>query len=139
MIRFSLTCPDHHAFDSWFADSAAYEALQKAGHLSCPDCGSTKISKALMAPAVVQSRKNAGPSPAEREDRAALLAEMRRQIEANSDYVGQEFVSEARKMHLGEVEERSIYGEANLEEAKELLEEGIPVLPLPFLPARKVN
>ena len=139
MIRFSLTCPDHHAFDSWFADGAAFEALQKAGHLTCPDCGSTNIRKALMAPAVVQTRKSEGPSAAEAEDRAALIAEMRRQIEANSDYVGNEFVAEARKMHLGETEERSIYGEADLEEAKELLEEGIPVLPLPFTPSRKVN
>ena len=139
MIRFSLTCPEHHAFDSWFADSAAFEALQKAGHLSCPECGSSKIGKALMAPAVVQSRKSKAPSTAQAEDQAAAIAEMRRQIEANSDYVGGEFVTEARKMHLGEVQERSIYGEANLDEAKELLEEGIPVLPLPFLPARKVN
>lgn len=138
MIRFSLTCDTGHAFESWFADSNAFSALQKAGQLSCPNCGSAKIEKALMAPAVVSGRSKA-VQPQTAPDPEAALTELRRQVEENSDYVGTNFAKEARKMHQGEAPERSIYGETKLEEAKELIEEGIPVLPLPFLPKRKVN
>lgn len=139
MIRFSLICDANHAFDSWFADSAAFAGLQKAGQLNCPQCGSGKVEKALMAPAVVQSRSQPSAQHAAQHQEAEALAQLRRQVEENSDYVGSDFATEARKMHQGDAPERSIYGEAKLEEAKELIEEGIPVLPLPFLPGRKLN
>ncbi len=141
MIRYSLRCAKEHAFDSWFQSAEAYDALRGAGHIACPVCGDGTIEKTLMAPAVRPAEKAATPAPlsAPQNDIEAAFAEMRRQIEANSDYVGVNFVSEARKMHAGEIEERSIYGEAKPEEARALLEEGVNVAPLPFMPSRKAN
>lgn len=141
MIRYSLRCTKEHAFDSWFQSAGAYDALHKAGHIACPVCGDSGIEKTLMAPAVRPAEKAAVPAALStpQNDIEAAFAEMRRQIEANSDYVGVNFVSEARKMHAGEIEERSIYGEAKPEEARALLEDGINVAPLPFMPSRKAN
>lgn len=141
MIRYDLKCDKGHDFDSWFQSAEAYEALRKAGHVACAICGSTGVDKLLMAPAVRPARK-AGEKPKLQEpqnDVQAAMAEMRRQIEANSDYVGLNFASEARAMHEGTIDERSIYGEAKPEEARALLEDGIPVAPLPFMPKRQAN
>lgn len=138
MIRYDLKCEQGHAFDSWFAGAAAFDRLAAAGHVACPDCGSTKVDKALMAPAVAAPRSErplAGP----RDPREQALAELRRQVEENSDYVGVSFAAEARAMHEGRSPERAIHGEAKWEEAKSLIEDGIPVAPLPFMPARKTN
>lgn len=137
MIRYSLKCQDDHGFESWFRSAEAYEALRAAGGLSCPVCGSPDVEKALMAPAVkkVEERPLAAPgSDAER-----ALAELRRQVEENSEYVGLNFAAEARAIHDGEAPARSIYGEARAEEARRLLEDGVPVTPLPFIPPRKAN
>lgn len=164
MIKYTLICDHDHRFDSWFQNAAAFDSLSAAGHVTCPTCGSAAVKRALMAPAVaVKSNKatapaaqpEAAPNPAPTAptptptapdtaapDPAALeraLSEMRAQVEKNSDYVGGNFVKEARKMHEGEVEERSIYGEAKPEEAAKLIEDGIPVAPLPFIPRRKTN
>ncbi len=141
MIHYDLTCPNGHNFDSWFQSAEAFDALQAAGHLSCAICGATGIEKRIMAPAVRPARK-AGDKPKLKEpasDLEAAMAEMRRQIEANSDYVGLNFAAEARRMHEGEIDERAIYGEAKAEDARALLEDGIPVAPLPFLPKRQAN
>ncbi len=132
MIRYALKCEAGHAFESWFKSAGAYEALRGAGHVACPDCGSAAVEKELMAPAVASGQARAA-------DRAAALAELKRKVEENADYVGMNFVAEARAMHAGERPERSIYGEARPEEAIALLEEGVPVAPLPFLPTRKTN
>ncbi|MDP2086693.1 MAG: DUF1178 family protein [Gemmobacter sp.] len=137
MIRYDLTCDKGHAFDSWFASAAAYDRLAAAGHVACPDCGSVQVAKALMAPAVVAKPDRALTTP--RDPREAALAELRAQVEANSDYVGLSFAAEARAMHEGRVPERAIYGEAKLEDARQLLEDGVPVAPLPWMPARKTN
>lgn len=138
MIRYSLSCKSDHRFDSWFASAAAYDSLRAAGQVACPVCGATEIEKALMAPAVAHGE--AAPDlRAPKTEVEQALAAMRRHVEENSDYVGLNFVAEARKMHLGEVPERSIYGEARPEEARALLEEGVPVAPLPFMPPRKAN
>jgi hypothetical protein len=147
MIRYSLKCEAGHGFDSWFQNAEAFSALRAAGQLSCPVCGTVRVEKALMAPAVRPARSAAaGPeaeaAPSLRDPQSELeaaIAALRRQIEANSDYVGMNFVTEARRMHLGEVPERAIHGEARPEEARKLIEEGVPVAPLPFLPSRKVN
>ena len=146
MIRYSLKCEAGHGFDSWFQNAEAFSALQAAGQLSCPICGTVRVEKALMAPAVRPARSAAGPdaeaAPSLQDPQSELeaaIAALRRQIEANSDYVGMNFVTEARRMHLGEVPERAIHGEARPEEARKLIEEGVPVAPLPFLPSRKVN
>jgi hypothetical protein len=142
MIRYSLRCPKDHDFDSWFQSAEAFVTLQSAGHLACPLCGATEISKTLMAPAIRPARNAGAVKPALTEpanDIEAAVAEMRRQVEANSEYVGLNFVAEARRMHEGQIDERSIYGEAKPDEARALLDEGVPVAPLPFMPRRKAN
>lgn len=142
MIRYALSCADDHSFESWFQSAEAFDRLLVAGMISCTVCGSTSVTKTLMAPAVRPARKAAAgeaplSKPASKAEEA--LAAMRRQIEQNSDYVGLNFAAEARAMHEGEAPERSIYGEARVEDAKRLIEDGIPVAPLPFMPARKTN
>lgn len=135
MIRYALQCDRGHGFESWFASSEAFDRLAAASALSCPDCGSLKVDKALMAPGV---RPSDAPAPVpDRRERA--LAELRRRVEENSDYVGLEFAAEARKIHSGDSPERSIWGEARPDEARALIEDGVPVAPLPFLPLRKAN
>ena len=141
MIRYDLKCPEGHEFDSWFQSAEAFDALRAAGHLSCAICGSTAVEKCIMAPAVRPARL-AGEKPKLKEpqnDVEAALAEVRRQIEENSDYVGLNFAAEARRMHEGQIEERAIYGEAKADDARALLEDGIPVAPLPFVPKRQAN
>jgi hypothetical protein len=137
MIRYALRCDRDHGFDSWFGSAEAYDRLRAAGHVACPDCGSTVVDKALMAPSVSPARDKALAAP--RDPREAALAELRRQVEENSEYVGLEFATEARRIHEGEAPERSIYGEARLDEARRLIEDGVPVAPLPFLPKARAN
>ena len=130
MILFDLRCKDGHAFEAWFRDGAAYEDQAAAGNLACPVCGSGEVTKALMAPAV-NSRPKIDPG------RAAEMRQVWRRvqdhIEKNFDHVGPKFAEEARKIHYGEVEKRSIYGEASKAEAKELRDEGIDVNQIPWL------
>ncbi|SNT33401.1 DUF1178 family protein [Tropicimonas sediminicola] len=156
MIRYSLICGEKHRFDSWFASADAFETLRTSRLVSCAVCGSTSVEKAIMAPSVQTAEskpakpREADPAPeatppAERplaspgSPAEQALAELRQKIEANSDYVGSDFAREARAMHLGETPRRSIHGEANAKDAKGLIEDGIPVLPLPFMPRRKTN
>ena len=149
MIKYALICEQMHEFESWFANSAAYDKQAKRGLVGCPACGSNKVEKAIMAPRLARTRKSkqravetptatsvAMLSPQERELRAKLK-ELREHITKNADYVGQKFPEEARKMHYGETEHRSIYGEASLETAEELHDEGIELHPLPVLPDEK--
>ena len=141
MIRYSLKCADDHGFDSWFQSGSAFDSLLAAGHVTCPVCGSAAVEKSLMAPMVRPTREEeAKPSlgaPATELEQA--LAALRRQVEENSEYVGVNFVTEARRIHAGDAPERAIYGEARADEAKKLIEDGVPVAPLPFLPGRKAN
>jgi hypothetical protein len=138
MIRFALVCEHGHDFDAWFASGDAYDGQAEARAVICPDCGSSAVRKAPMAPAVKKRRKeqSRGPDPklGERKKTYAFLKGLRAHVEANAENVGPAFPEEARKMHYGEVETRSIYGEASLEEARSLQEEGIPAVPLPVLP-----
>ena len=137
MIRFALRCANAHEFESWFGSAAAFDRLKAAGELACPDCGTAEVDKAVMAP---QVRAAPEPRPATPEaQRRALLARLRREVEAKSEYVGNEFPAEARRIHEGAAPERSIWGEARIEEAKALVEDGVPVAPLPFTPTRKMN
>ncbi len=149
MICYSLVCEAGHRFDSWFRDSAASEAQVAGGLVECPECGSRRIEKAIMAPSIGRAGRQAeagsAPSPPpeprpvallsgrERELRR-LLKEVREHVKKNADYVGDEFPELARQMHHEEIEKRSIYGEAQPDEVKELLEEGVEVQPLPLLP-----
>lgn len=139
MIHYSLKCEHDHGFDSWFASADAFDGLAARGLVSCPDCGSTRIVKALMAPAVVETRARALPAAPAENSREAALAALRRHVEENSEYVGMNFATEARAIHEGEAPERPIYGEAAIEDARAMIEDGLPVAPLPFRPARKSN
>lgn len=141
MIRYALSCDKGHGFESWFQSAEAFDKVAAAGMVVCPDCGSTTVEKSLMAPTV-----RAKPGPAERPlseapgtERERALAELRRRVEEGSDYVGMNFAAEARAIHEGDAPERSIWGEARIEEAKSLIEDGIPVAPLPFRPKSKTN
>ena len=138
MIRYSLKCDQGHAFESWFASASAFDALAKSGHLACAQCGSPKVEKALMAPSVSSTENDSplAPRPGGIEEK---LAELRRHVETTSDYVGEDFVREARAMHLGDRPERPIWGEAKIEEARALAEEGVPVAPLPFMGKSRAN
>lgn len=142
MISYTLRCPEDHRFDSWFQSAAAFDTLLRGGHLACPVCGSGKIEKSLMAPAVRPARSAArGPAApgVPVADAEQALAALRRHVEENSEYVGMNFVTEARAIYEGEAPERPIYGEAKADEAKKLIEDGVPVAPLPFLPVRKTH
>lgn len=142
MIRYSLKCGAGHGFESWFKNAESFQALQSAGQVACPVCGATEVEKELMAPAVRPARKAEAAKPdlsAPASDLEEKLAALRRQIEENSEYVGMNFAAEARRIHSGEAPERAIHGEAKPDEARAMIEEGLPVAPLPFLPSRKVN
>ena len=141
MIRYRLTCERRHDFESWFRDSARCDEQLVAGDLECPVCGSARVEKQLMAPAVRGRRDAEAPKQrlaAPGDERQKLLLEamrqLRRKVEASADYVGERFSEEARRIHYQEAEARGIYGEATLEEAKALIEEGIEAHPLPRLP-----
>jgi hypothetical protein len=166
MIKYALACKRGHTFESWFQSSAAYDKQATRALVACPICGSTKVAKEIMAPALTRTRKRA-PSPPEAvtapstgpsatppvptpfpgEDKTPVamispqeiefrkkLKELRDHLTRNADYVGPKFPEEARKMHYGEAEHRSIYGEASPDDAKALADEGIEFHPLPVLP-----
>ncbi|MFC3570841.1 DUF1178 family protein [Paracoccus sp. TOH] len=132
MIRYALRCDQGHEFDGWFRNSEGFESLRKAGQVTCAQCGSVHVEKALMAPRVTHGGDDAPDLHSPRDPHEAALEKLRQHIEANSDYVGMSFAAEARAMHEGLAPERAIHGEARLEDAKQLLEDGISVAPLPF-------
>ena len=133
MIKYDLRCDQEHMFEVWFRDSAACDDQLVGGEVLCPQCGSAAVQKALMAPALSTSDKG----DQDRKQAMAMvhqlhmLREFRRHVEQNCEDVGSAFPEEARRIHYGEVEHRNIYGEADLAEAKELIEEGIEVFPVP--------
>lgn len=145
MIKYSLICSEGHRFDSWFASAGAFESLSAAGMVACAVCGNAKVEKAMMAPNVkpggekTTGTEASGPLTAPASPAEQALAELRRRIEAQSDYVGRDFAREARAIHEGDAPKRSIHGEANLQEARSLIEDGVPVAPLPFAPRQKTN
>lgn len=168
MIRYNLNCAKGHAFESWFANSAAFDKQRKRALVACPICGSAEVEKAIMAPRLARADVGeraksaetaettlpspvptpvAPPMPAVSPGKGAVammspqerelrqkLKELRDHVTKNASYVGGRFPEEARKMHYGEIEHRSIYGEASPEDAKALHEEGIEFHPLPILP-----
>jgi len=164
MIRYALVCDKHHEFESWFANSAAYDTQARRGLITCPSCSSAKVEKALMTPRLGRSdssphqerqdthRQTPAPQPAVAAPGAATspapvavmtpqeqalrqkLRELHDHLVKNAENVGQRFPEEARKMHYGEKEHRSIYGVASAEDAEALHEEGIAFSALPVLP-----
>ncbi len=143
MIRYALKCDKDHRFESWFQSGSAFDTLLSRDLVACPTCASTAVQKDLMAPKV------AGHVAADPEPRAMAtspdpeltekIKKLRDHVEKTSDYVGPDFAREARAMHEGEVPHRPIYGEVKTEEAKRLIEDGVPALPLPFTPRQKTN
>jgi hypothetical protein len=139
MIKYALSCDAGHAFESWFPDSAAYEKQRKRDLVACPECGSTSVDKAIMAPAVVggdrpETTTSAEPMlDAKRRQVRETVVRLRREIEANTDDVGTRFPDVARAIHAGDEPERAIRGQASLEEARALIEEGVGVLPMPAI------
>ena len=130
MILYELRCPADHRFEGWFRNSDAFETQQSAHEIACPVCGDKDVDRALMAPAVGR-KTNSLPDPAKA---LTLLRTLRKVVEESHENVGDRFAEEARKIHYGETEHRSIYGEASPSEAKELHDEGIAFHPLPILP-----
>ncbi len=139
MIRYSLTCSQGHSFDSWFKSADAFEALEARGLLSCSACGSHDVKKAMMAPRVSKPATEVAPVEAPALSQPATPMEeaiqaLKKHLDEHSTYVGGNFAKEARAIHLGDAPDRMIHGEAKPEEAKALIEDGISVAPLPFLP-----
>lgn len=138
MIKYRLACDEGHEFEGWFQNSAAFDAQAARGHVACPHCGTAKVEKAIMAPSVAtRGRREPGPAGSDQfhaEQMARLMRKIREEVRKDAEYVGPRFAEEARKIHLDESPARGIYGEASLEDAKSLVEEGIPFLPLPRLP-----
>ncbi|MXY34095.1 MAG: DUF1178 family protein [Boseongicola sp. SB0664_bin_43] len=150
MIRFALKCANGHGFESWFASSEKFTDLVSRGLVTCPECDCAEVSKDLMAPPVRASRKKAAREAARDETPRPMVAgpdpeiadairKLKAHVEENSDYVGDRFVTEARAMHEGTLPQRSIHGEARSDEARKLIEDGVPALPLPFMPRQKTN
>lgn len=137
MIRYTLRCTESHSFEMWFKDSATYDQLVAQALVSCPDCGSSEISKAIMAPSIAGTRKETTPTaPAPREIMQKIKA-YREKVMAETTDVGSRFPQEARDMHEGIADPRPIRGQATAEEAKALQDEGIPVLPIPPEPPKE--
>ncbi|GGA07934.1 DUF1178 family protein [Neptunicoccus cionae] len=144
MISYTLKCEHGHQFDSWFQSAEAFDKLLAADMITCSVCGALGVEKAVMAPRVRTGRdaaprpvtptseKSVGPLSAPASPAEQALAELRKMVEKNSENVGEDFATEARRIHEGEAPERSIYGQAKPDEAKALIEEGIPVAPLPW-------
>ncbi|MEM8775311.1 MAG: DUF1178 family protein [Pseudomonadota bacterium] len=147
MIKFDLKCGEGHQFESWFQSADAFDKLKSAGMVTCAICGNASVEKAIMAPRVQASRKRAVLN--EESDSAPLstpgtaaekaMKDWKKHVEENSEYVGMSFAAEARDMHDGVTPERAIHGEAKPEEARKLMEDGVPVAPLPFVLGRKTN
>ena len=138
MIIFDLKCePQGHVFEAWFGSSSAFAEQRDRGLVSCPLCGSDRVAKAPMAPAVA-SRSNSDmepvspTSPSAGKSALAAAAELQKRLLEGSEAVGDRFAEEALAIHFGEADERSIHGSATLEQAEGLIAEGVPFAPLPF-------
>lgn len=141
MIVFDLRCPGGHVFEAWFAKSADYDDQSARGLIACPICGVADVSKAVMAPAIPGKSNRGDVSPAQAKAMLGKLADAQARALASSDYVGERFADEARAIHLGEAEARSIHGQATRADAKALVADGVPVssLPMPFVPPEAKN
>jgi hypothetical protein len=137
VIRYALACEHGHAFEGWFGSSSDFDDQQDRGLLECPVCATRAVSKQIMAPAVAGTKKRGGDVQAEpmRAMMMEAMGRVRAHVEENFDYMGDRFADEARAIHEGRSEERGIYGEATPKEVRALVEDGVPVAPLP--PAAK--
>lgn len=140
MIRYALACEAGHGFESWFRSSEDFEAQAARGLVGCPVCGSLTVTKQIMAPQVARTDKDETlPAPVvlvspEEQELRRKIAELHQHLKEHSEDVGQRFAEEARKIHYGDSDARSIHGQASLDDARALVDEGVPLLPLPALP-----
>jgi hypothetical protein len=142
MIKYALTCEHEHPFEGWFGSSADYDDQQARGLLECPVCGTAHVRKQIMAPAVVGAKKTApaaAPTPQMQAVMMEALGQIRRHVEETFDDVGDAFAREARAIHEGRSEQRGIYGQATPQEVRGLVEDGVPVAPLPPEPPKKTE
>ncbi len=143
MIRYALLCEHEHEFEGWFGASADFDDQQARGLLECPVCASKAVRKAIMAPAVAGTKKRGQAiTPDQAQSQAVMMEAMgriRRHVEENFDDVGDTFAKEARAIHEGRSEDRGIYGQATSKEVRELVEDGVPIAPLPPEPPKKTE
>lgn len=141
MIRYALTCDDDHEFEGWFSSSGDYDDQQGRGLLECPVCASKAVRKQIMAPAIAGTKRSARETTPARMQAMMMEAagRIRRHVEENFDDVGDAFAREARAIHEGRAENRGIYGQATPKEVRELVEDGVPVAPLPPEPPKKTE
>ena len=138
MIVFNLICFDcNYDFEGWFDSSSAFESQKKRKLLNCPNCESNNIKKALVAPNV--AKKSNAKKIKNKKTIASNIKKIKKIVEENFDYVGDKFTEEAKKIKYGETQDRPIYGEATVEQTKELIDEDISVTPLPFQSSKKNN
>jgi len=140
MIRYALTCDHEHEFEGWFASSSDYDDQQGRGLLECPMCASKMVRKQIMAPAISGTKRTAAHDPGPAKVQAMMMeaaGRIRAHVEENFDDVGDAFASEARAIHEGKAEDRGIYGQATPKEVRDLVEDGVPVAPLPPEPLKK--
>lgn len=137
-MKFSLECKNDHAFEGWFRSNEDFETQQKRGFLECPMCGTSKVTKSLMAPSVTTGRSKekmqVAAGQAAQAQMMAKMMEFAKEVKAKAEDVGEKFPEEARKIHYGEEDARAIYGKASNEEVAELLDEGVELMPLPDVP-----
>lgn len=141
MIVFDLRCPTGHVFEAWFGSTGAYEEQRASGLIGCPTCGDTGIEKALMAPAIAAKGNHSSVAPQAIKQAMQVLAAEQAKLLGKSTWVGTGFARRARAMHAGEESPSLIHGQATVAEAKALIEDGVPVapLPLPVVPPDQVN
>ena len=139
MIRYALACAQGHGFEGWFAASADFDEQASRGLVECPICGDRQVRKQIMSPSVAGTKKRdvGPPGPNRQAMMMETMAKVRAHVEETFDYVGDAFAREARAIHEGRCEERGIYGEATPAEVKGLVEDGVPVAPLPPAPPKK--
>jgi len=139
MIKYNLKCDNNHNFDAWFSDSSNFEEQNKKNLIFCPKCNSTKIEKNIMAPNIGSKKQSYTNALTTEKNYEKIIKNVRKHVEKNFEYVGNKFADEARAIHYGEKEEREIYGETSVEEAVDLIEEGVNVSPIPGVDPKLKN
>jgi len=139
MIKYNLKCENNHNFDAWFSDSSNFEEQNKKNLIFCPKCNSTKIEKNIMAPNIGSKKQSYTNALKTEKNYEKIIKNVRKHVEKNFDYVGDKFADEARAIHYGEKEEREIYGETSVEEAVDLIQEGVNVSPIPGVDPKLKN
>ena len=139
MIKYNLKCKNNHNFDAWFSDSSNFEEQNKNNLIFCPKCNSTKIEKNIMAPNIGSKKQSYTNALKTEKNYEKIIKNVRKHVEKNFEYVGDKFADEARAIHYGEKEEREIYGETSVEEAVDLIEEGVNVSPIPGVDPKLKN